>query len=162
MADEVNFFNAGASLAGVDSLDVDALRLLFRLECSGEDFYNGIADRIGNDQAADLLRLNGREEIGHANRLRRAIAIKCGGTYEPDATDLERFPVPLPDEIPVEILPAIVQGEIDGDAGYQRWADNEPDPEVARLLRLNGREETVHAGRVGQVIALLQEAGSAT
>lgn len=162
MADEVNFFNAGASLAGVDSLDVDALRLLFRLECSGEDFYNGIADRIGNDQAADLLRLNGREEIGHANRLRRAIAIKCGGTYEPDATDLERFPVPLPDEIPVEILPAIVQGEIDGDTGYQRWADNEPDPEVARLLRLNGREETVHAERVGQVIALLQEAGSAT
>ena len=162
MADEVNFFNAGASLAGIDSLDVDALRLLFRLECSGEDFYNGVADRIGNDQAADLLRLNGREEIGHANRLRRAIAIKCGGTYEPDATDLERFPVPLPDEIPVEILPAIVQGEIDGDAGYQRWADNEPDPEVARLLRLNGREETVHAERVGQVIALLQEAGSAT
>lgn len=161
MADEVNFFNAGASLAGIDSLDVDALRLLFRLECSGEDFYNGVADRIGNDQAADLLRLNGREEIGHANRLRRAIAIKCGGTYEPDATDLERFPVPLPDEIPVEILPAIVQGEIDGDAGYQRWADNEPDPEVARLLRLNGREETVHAERVGQVIALLQEAGSA-
>ena len=162
MADEVNFFNAGASLAGIDSLDVDALRLLFRLECSGEDFYNGVADRIGNDQAADLLRLNGREEIGHANRLRRAIAIKCGGTYEPDATDLERFPVPLPDEIPVEILPAIVQGEIDGDAGYQRWADNEPDPEVARLLRLNGREETVHAERVGEVIALLQEAGSAT
>ncbi len=168
MADEVNFFNAGASLAGIDSLDVDALRLLFRLECSGEDFYNGVADRIGNDQAADLLRLNGREEIGHANRLRRAIAIKCGGTYEPDATDLDAFRALACLDLAVrvavasdEILPAIVQGEIDGDAGYQRWADNEPDPEVARLLRLNGREETVHAERVGQVIALLQEAGSA-
>ena len=160
MPDDVNFFNAGSPLTDVDYLDVDALRLLFRLECSGEDFYNGVAERIGNERAADILRLNGREEIGHANRLRRAIAIKCDGTYEPDAIDLERFAVPLPDEIPVEILPAIVQGELDADKRYQRWADNEPDPEVARLLRLNGAEESLHADRVGQAIALLQEASS--
>ena len=160
MADDVDFFTAVASLGGIDVLDVDAMRLLYRIECSGEDFYNGVADRIGNDEAADLLRRNGREEVGHANRIGRAIGVKLGAPFEPSADDLRRFPVALPDEIPVEILPAIVQGEIDGDAGYQRWADNEPDPEVARLLRLNGREETIHAERVGKVIALLQDAAT--
>jgi hypothetical protein len=54
-----------------------------------------------------------------------------------------------------------VQGERDGDAGYQRWADNEPDPEVARLLRLNGREETIHGERVSEVIAILERAAGA-
>src|SRR3990172_1063110 len=99
------------------------------------NFYNAVAERIADERAAELLRQNGREEIGHANRLRRAIVIKLGHSYEPDATDLERFAVPLPDQISVEMLPLIVQGEIDADTGYRRWADNEPDPEVARLLR---------------------------
>jgi len=156
MGEDVNFYNAGAPLADMDVLDVAALRLLFRLECSGEDFYNGVAERIADERAAELLRQNGREEIGHANRLRRAIVIKLGHSYEPDATDLERFAVPLPDQISVEMLPLIVQGEIDADTGYQRWADNEADAEVARLLRLNGLEEKTHAERVDRVIALLK------
>ena len=46
--------------------------------------------------------------------------------------------------------------QLDGDAGYQRWADREPDPEVQRLLRRNGREETVHGQRVTEVIAILE------
>ena len=50
----------------------------------------------------------------------------------------------------------MVQGELNGDAGYQKWADSEADPEVERLLRLNGREETIHAGRAQQVLELLQ------
>jgi rubrerythrin len=156
MGEDVNFYNAGAPLADMDVLDVAALRLLFRLECSGEDFYNGVAERIAGERAAELLRQNGREEIGHANRLRRAIVIKLGHSYEPDATDLERFAVPLPDQISVEMLPLIVQGEIDADTGYQRWADNEADAEVAHLLRLNGLEEKTHAERVDRVIALLK------
>ncbi len=162
MTEAVDFYSAGAALNGVDTLDVDALRLLYRLECSGEDFYNGVADRIGDERAAELLRQNGREEIAHANRLRRAIVVKLGHDYEPADEDLVRFPAPLPDEITVDLLPLIVQGELDGDAGYQRWADHEPDPEVERLLRLNGREETLHAERVGQVIAILNEAADAS
>jgi hypothetical protein len=68
---------------------------------------------------------------------------------------LERRAVRVPDELDAALLRALVQGERDGDAGYQRWADHEPDPDVARLLRLNGREETIHGGRVEQAIALL-------
>jgi hypothetical protein len=61
----------------------------------------------------------------------------------------------MPDEISVEMFHGIVQGEMSGDAGYQAWADQETDPEVEKLLRLNGREETIHAGRVNQVLEIL-------
>jgi rubrerythrin len=155
-----DFFSAALAVGSLGALDVDAMRLLFRVERTGEDFYNGVADRIGDEQAAALLRKNAREERGHAERLRRAIAIKLGGTFEPTAEDLAHYPVPLPDTIPLELLPQIVQAEIDGDAGYQRWADGEPDPEVQRLLRQNGREETVHGERVSEVIAILRRRAS--
>jgi len=158
MTDEKDFFTAATEVIGLEQLDVPAMELLFKLECSGEDFYNEIADRIDNMEAAELLRRNGREELGHAQRLHRAIAIKLGGDYTPSAELLERYPIPLPDTISVDLLPIIVQAEIDGDAGYQRWADREPDPEVAKLLRSNGREETVHGERVTAVIEILRQA----
>jgi rubrerythrin len=111
-------------------------------------------------EAAELMRRNGREELGHAQRLQRAITIKVGGEYTPSAELLERYPIPLPDTISADLLPIIVQAEIDGDAGYQRWADAEPDPEVAKLLRSNGREETVHGERVTQAIEILKQASN--
>jgi hypothetical protein len=73
----------------------------------------------------------------------------------PTAEMLERRPVQLPDEIGAETWAALRAGEISGDAGYHRWADHEPDPAAARLLRLNGREESVHAGRLDRAIELL-------
>ena len=103
-----------------------------------------------------MFRRNAKEELGHARRIQRALAIKVGPDYAPRPEMLERLPLPLPDAIPVEMLPFVVQGEIDGDAGYQRWADHEPDPAVARLLRLNGREESIHGERVTEAIALLE------
>jgi len=158
MPDEKDFFTAATEVIGLEQLDVPAMELLFKLECSGEDFYNAIADRIGNEEAAELLRRNGREELGHAQRIRRAITIKLGGEYTPSAEVLERYPIPLPDTISADLLPIIVQAEIDGDAGYQRWAEREPDPEVAKLLRSNGHEETVHGERVTAAIEILRAA----
>jgi rubrerythrin len=155
------FLSASAELGALDQLDAAAMELLFRLECSGEDFYNLLAERVGNDDAAELLRRNGREELGHARRVQRAIGIKLGRDYEPSGEALERFPIELPETVGVELLPLVVQGELDGDAGYQRWADHEPDAEVARLLRLNGREETKHGERVSQAIAILERAAPA-
>jgi rubrerythrin len=155
---DLDFFSASTRLYECTVLDVPAMELLYRLECSGEDFYNALADRISNDAAADLLRKNGREELGHARRVQRAISIRLGHDYEPPPEVQERFSIPLPDTIPLEIFPAIVKAEIDGDAGYQQWADQETDPEVARLLRLNGREETKHGERVQQALAILEAA----
>jgi rubrerythrin len=155
-----DFFAAVAALGTIERLDIDALRLLYRVECSGEDFYDLLAERIGDPRAAALLRRNAREERGHAERVRRVLAIKLGRPWEPAPADQARYPVPLPDTVPASFLPLIVQGELDGDAGYQRWADRESDPEAQRLLRLNGREETTHGERVREVIALLAKAGA--
>lgn len=159
MQNHADFFSAVTALGAIEQLDVDTARLLYRIECSGEDFYNLIADRIGNTEAADLLRKNAREERGHAERVRKVIALKLGQEkYEPNADDTAPYAIPLPDQIPVELLPVIVQGEIDGDKGYQQWADRETDPEIQRLLRLNGREETVHGERVSAVMQILSGA----
>jgi rubrerythrin len=154
-----DFFSASAELAARTELDVPAMELLYRLECSGEDFYNALADRVSDPRAAELLRRNGREELGHARRIGRALSIKLGREYVPEGEVLERYSIALPDEISAALLSAIVQGEIAGDAGYQKWADNEPDPNVERLLRLNGREETLHGERVTEAIELLGPTG---
>jgi rubrerythrin len=160
MTDELDFASASQALAGLDQLDVPAMELMYKLECSGEDFYNLLADRIGNDEAATLFRRNGKEELGHARRMARAIAIKQGSAFEPTPELQERYTVALPEVVDPAMLPFIVAGEQAGDAGYQVWADNEPDPQVARLLRLNGREETLHGERVAQAIAILEAAST--
>jgi rubrerythrin len=155
MTDERDFLAASMELAELQQLDVPALELLYKLECSGEDFYNLLAERIGDGRAAELFRRNGREELGHARRVGRAIALKQGTEFVPSAELQDRFPITLPDTINPAMLPMIVQGEQAGDAGYQKWADNESDPEVARLLRLNGREETLHGERITEAMAIL-------
>jgi rubrerythrin len=158
--DQTDSGSAFAAIGSLDRLDVEALKVLYRVENSGEDFYNALADRVDNPQAAELLRRNGREEAGHARRVLRAIVAKVGTDFEPTPEMQQRFPVSVPDSVSPRLLARLVQGEIDGDAGYQRWADNEPDPEVARLLRLNGREETLHGERAKQVLSLLDASAS--
>jgi rubrerythrin len=150
-----DFATAAASLDDLESLDVDALKVMYRVELAGEEFYERLAAAVPDDEAKTLLRRNGREERGHAERIRRMVGHKLGHDWEPDESDRAPLAVNLPEPFPLELLPAIVQGELNGDAGYQRWAENEPDPEVQRLLRLNGREETIHGRRVEEVLAIL-------
>ena len=152
---DINFFTANASLADVAKLDVPELTLMYRIEMAGELFYNMLADRVNNDEAASLLRKNAVEERGHARRLARMISIKNGSEWEPSIEDSVLLEVPLPETIDARIFAGVVQGELNGDIGYQRWADAEDNEEVERLLRLNGREETIHAGRAQQVLDLL-------
>lgn len=152
---EINFYTANIGLASAEKLEVPELVLMYRLEMAGELFYNLLADRVNNSEAADLLRKNAVEEKGHARRLARAISIKLGHEWVPTAEDEELLDVPLPETIDAKIFAGVVKGEINGDASYQKWADAESDPEVERLLRLNGREETIHANRAQQVFDLL-------
>ena len=95
------------------------------------------------------------EEAAHARRALKALGIKLGRDVEPTPDMLVTDEVRLPRSLD-KLWPALVQGEIEGGALYQRWADNENDPEVQRLLRLSGREETLHAGRVEQALSLLE------
>ena len=152
----LDFATAAASLNDREALDVEDLRLMYRVELAGEEFYERLAASVPDGAAADLLRANGREERKHAERIARMLSLKLGHDFEPTPDELEPLAVQLPDPVPLELLPHIVQGELAGDAGYQRWADNEPDPDVQRLLRLNGREETIHSERVSAVLELLQ------
>jgi len=135
-------------------LDADALRALYMAEMGGEAFYEAFAAQIGNDDAADLLRRNGREEGGHARRIGRAIELKLGSAFEPPAP-VDPSVITLPDPIDRAFFERIIAGELEGDAKYANLAEHEPDPEVARLYRLNGREESIHAGRIEEVMALL-------
>jgi rubrerythrin len=152
---ERNFYNAGAALAGVTQLDVPAMEVVYQLEISGEVFYEKVAAIVGNEKAAELLLRNGREERAHARRIAKAISIKLGHEWQPSAEVEEILPIPMPPTLDVEAFKGMIKGEVNGDAGYQFWADNEPDEEIAKLLRLNGREESIHAERLNEVIALL-------
>lgn len=154
MAD-MNFFTANAALTGVEKLGVTELALMYRIEMAGELFYNLLAEKVNNPQAADLLRKNAVEERGHARRLARMISILNGSEWTPSPEEQELLEVPLPEEIDAQIFAGVVKGELNGDASYQRWADMETNEEVKRLLQLNGREETIHAGRAQQVFDLL-------
>lgn len=152
---DINFFTANASLADCEKLEVPQLALMYRIEMAGELFYNLLADRVNNEEAASLLRKNAVEERGHARRLARMISIKNGAEWQPTVEEEVLLEVPLPETIDARMFAGIVKGELNGDAGYQKWADAEENEEVERLLRLNGREETIHAGRAQQVFDLL-------
>ena len=157
----MNFFEASMALGAAETLDFETAELLIRVENSGDVLYNALAERLNNEEAAELLRKNGREEVGHARRMMKVLTLKTGTEYVPSAEVLEKFEVDLPDSIDASALPMIVEGELQGDLGYQKWAAAETDPEVIELLLRNGREETKHAERIKQAIAILEAAEAA-
>jgi rubrerythrin len=149
--------SATARLTQLEALDVESMELLYKLERSGVGFYAALADRLNNAEATKLLERSGREEAGHARRVRRALSIKLGVDYQPTAEMEEGFVIDLPPTMSAAGLSAIVQGEQEGAASYQRWADAESDPDVQRLWRLNGREEALHGERMVQVMEILDK-----
>jgi rubrerythrin len=158
MIPTMDFFEATARIGAAETLDIETAELLIRVENSGDVLYNALADRLGNEAAAELLRRNGREEVGHARRMMKVISLKTGTEYTPSEEVLEKFSIDLPDSVDASALPMIVEGELQGDAGYQKWAAHETDPEVIELLLRNGREETKHAERIQQAIEILTAA----
>ena len=151
----MNFYTVNASLAGAEKLGIEEMQTIWRVEMAGELFYNLLAERIDNEEAKDLLRKNAVEERGHARRIARALSIKLGHEWQPTAEQQELLDVPMPPVIDANLFAGVVKGELNGDAGYQKWADAEADEEVVRLLRLNGREETIHANRAQRVFEIL-------
>ena len=146
-----------ARLASAQRLDVDDMKLMILLETAGEPLYAKLADGVAPAEAKELLLQNGREETAHAHRLKRAIEKKTGKPYTLPA--LAENPYAKPPAIAVvnvAVLESVQKGEVAGDVMYQRYADHEPDAEVAEWLRQNGREELRHRDRVGKAIEILQ------
>lgn len=157
----MNFFEATMAIGQAETLDIETAELLIRVENSGDVLYNALAERLNNEEAAELLRKNGREEVGHARRIMKVVSLKTGTEYVPSAEVLEKFEVELPESLDASSLPMIVEGELQGDIGYQKWASHETDPEIIELLLRNGREETKHAERIKQAIEILAAAEAA-
>jgi rubrerythrin len=145
-----------AMLASRDRLSIDDLKVMAMIEQSGEAFYMSMARVAGNSEARALLERNAHEELGHAHRLQTAVRL-LGGTFSLPKVDENPYALPsFFDDLDLNFLAELIKGEEDGDMNYQRWADNEPNADVAHLLRLNGKEETMHGQRVAKVISLLQ------
>jgi rubrerythrin len=152
-----DFMAALSYLDTKDRLGVDEMKLMVLLETSGEPLYKKLASLAPEGEATDLLLTNGREETAHAHRLKRAIEISTGEPFEVPSLDENPYAEPPPfTELTPELLAGFEAGEKNGDAGYQRWADREPNPEVAELFRQNGREETRHGERVARVAEILR------
>lgn len=154
-------FNAAIqSLFGKQRLEVEDMKLMVLLETAGEPLYAKLAELAPNEEAAELLRQNGREETAHAHRLKKAIEIQTGADYEiPPLSENPYSEAPPFEALSKELLEGVQQGEFGGDAAYQEYAKAESNEEVAELLRQNGREETRHGERVARVIEILAEAG---
>ncbi len=60
---------------GFDALTPEVLEGLVGAEFDGETLYNIWADGVGNDDAARLLRQNGREERRHGDRMRKVMSL---------------------------------------------------------------------------------------
>ena len=150
-------FDAFAFLKSRLVLSVEDMQVLAMIECFGEAYYFVLADNVTDADAKALLKRNGQEERGHAHRLLKAIKLKSGTDYElPTNEDNPFFKfAPASLECNTDLIAALEQGEIDGDLVYQVWADAESDPQVAALLRQNGKEETRHGERVSEVRKLL-------
>ena len=148
-----------ARLSAAQRLDVEDMKLMILLEMAGEPLYAKLAALVEPPEAKELLLQNGREETAHAHRLKRAIEKKTGAAFV--LPTLAENPYATPPAFPVvdaALLAGVQQGESAGDAAYQGYADNEPDPEIAEWLRQSGREELRHRERVGRVIEILARA----
>ena len=55
--------------------NAEGMRQFAQVEFGGDAFYGVWAENVGNEEAARLFRLNGKEEIDHGNRLVQAAAI---------------------------------------------------------------------------------------
>lgn len=151
-----DFMAALAHLDACDQLGVNEMKLMVLLEISGEPLYQKLASLAPEGEATELLLKNGREETAHAHRLKRAIEILTGESFEMPSLDENPYAEPPAfSELTPELLAGVVAGEDNGNAGYQKWADRESNPEIAELLRQNGREETRHGERVAQVAKIM-------
>ena len=150
-----DFAIAAVAVGSLEVLDIEAMRVMYRVEMAGATFYERIAAGVDNDEAAQLLLRNGREERGHAERLRRAIGIKLGRPYDPDGVDLEPHGQPARD--PRSIYCRVWSTRNRGRRRISTLGRERVRPRRAATAAADGRE-TRHSKRVAQAIEILERA----
>lgn len=151
----------GEAFAHINSLSapsVDDLKVMVLLEAAGEDLYLQMASGTDDAQIKAIFALHGRQEMGHAHRVAKAIQAISGEEFPPpQPADNPYLTGPVPTApITAEALRGLAQGEFAGEDLYERWASNAGNEEAARLFRLNGQEETAHGNRLLEAAALLE------
>ncbi len=149
---------AFAHIGAVTAPTVLDIKVMALTEAAAMTLYHKTAEGTDNAAVKALLQANGREEFLHAQRAAQAVQLLSG----------EDFHAPLAEDNPyladgaapfapvtAEALKGLAQGEFGGEALYEKWASNTANAEVARLFRLNGKEETDHGNRLLQAAELL-------
>ncbi len=153
---------AFAQLCAKDHLNTDDLIMLALLEASGQSLYGAIADlsdslEIDNREIKALLNQNGQEELGHAHRILKALSILTGNQYELPEDEHNPMVGAWPaQEFSAELMESFIQAELDGEAHYNRWAENETNKDVVKIYRLIGADERRHSERDKRVLEILQ------
>jgi rubrerythrin len=148
--------DAFGRLLKVTAPTLDDLKLLLLLEAAGKSAYAAMARGTSNDAVRRILEQNGREEVGHAFRLRQVISIVHGSDFPLPGDESNPFCLG-PDVVqPVtrESLAFMADGEFAGGDFYDVWAGGIGMEKAAKLLRQNGLEERRHGERMREATAL--------
>jgi hypothetical protein len=148
--------DAFARLMATAKPSLDDLKVLLVLEASGKSAYAAMARGTSSDAVKRIFEQNGREELGHAVRLRQVIKLVHDEAVTVPSDDENPFATGADVVLPVtkESLESIAGGEVVGGDLYERWAVGFSD-EAARLLRQNGLEERRHGDRIREITGLL-------
>ena len=116
-----------AAMAAVPPLEVEPTEIIVRVSpLSGKI--------LSLDSASRLVVLS--------SSTFKSSSLAVGESFELPPLDDNPYAEPPPfTELTPELLAGFVAGEINGDAGYQKWADHESNPEIAELLRQNLSED---------------------
>jgi rubrerythrin len=147
---------ASAHIYAVTRPTTEDLMVMVCLEAAGQGFYDAFAAAAPNADVRAVMERNGREELGHAHRVSRALKLVYGVDFPvPEPADNPYYAHPDGVVLTREMLEGIARSETAGDALYDLWATNLGHDEAGRLLRQNGREEAQHGERMRAAAAAL-------
>lgn len=136
---------------------VDDLKILALVEAVGQKLYEEIASQAEHPEVKKLLMQNGREELGHAHRVSKAIEVLTGRSFPiPAIEDNPLFTGISPMPITKAAFGGLVKAEKSGGDLYDNIASGFDNAEVVALLKLNGREEVNHGERMQQAMQYLK------
>lgn len=151
--------DAFAHIGTVTNPSVLDLKVMVLVEAASQELYRSSAEGSDNPEIIELLHANAREEFVHAQRASEVIAVLSGESFPAPAADDNPYLVegafPIVELTP-EALRKLADTEFGGEVFYGVWADNVGNPEAARLLRQNGKEESDHGNRLLRVAEILE------
>ena len=144
-----NLYEAFAYIGTVRQPTIDDLKLMLLLEAAGKVMYDDLAADAADPDARKWLLESAQDEYLHAQRLAKVLALLTGEPHS--VPDSEENPYLVGWEKPrlsAALVENLANAEAGGEALYEGWARSCPNPEAAKLLRQNGREESAHAERL--------------